>query len=140
MFTYRLTFNPRSKATNIGYYFFWGAVFSCNCRNKIRINVGGFEDSLFLTFYISSLLPLQILPTDFLSCQQAELRKINKAYLWPRSKGWIRAVKRIFNLQRLKSQICFIYFPEFVCLAASQVIFLDVDIYIFHRLSSMISC
>ena len=30
---------------------------------------------------------------------------INKAYLWPRSKGWMRA----FNLPRLKSQICFIY-------------------------------
>ena len=33
------------RVTNIGYYFFWGAVFGCNCRNKIRINVGGFEDS-----------------------------------------------------------------------------------------------
>ena len=26
-------------------------------------------------------------------------------YLWPQSKGWMQAVKRTFNLQRLKSQI-----------------------------------
>ena len=42
-------------------------------------------------FYISCLLP-QITPTDFLSCQRAELLKINKAYLWPRSKVWMWAL------------------------------------------------
>ena len=42
MFASMLTFNPRSKATNIGYGFFGGTVFGC--RRKLRINVGGFED------------------------------------------------------------------------------------------------
>ena len=31
------------------------------------------------------------------------------ALLWPRSKGWMRAYKRTFNLPRLKSQIWLIY-------------------------------
>ena len=30
------------RVTNIGYYFFWGAVFGC--RSKIRINLSGFGD------------------------------------------------------------------------------------------------
>ena len=29
--------------------------------------------------------------TDFLGCRQTEVLKVNKAYLWPRSKVWIRA-------------------------------------------------
>ena len=28
-------------------------------------------------------------PCSYLSCQRAELLKINKAYLWPRSKVWM---------------------------------------------------
>ena len=45
-----------------------------------------------------------------LSCQQAELRKINKAYLWPQSNVWMRVRKRAFKTPRLKSQICFFIF------------------------------
>ena len=33
----------RSQRETILYI--WGAVFGCNCRNKIRINVGEFRDS-----------------------------------------------------------------------------------------------
>ena len=43
MFAYRLTFNPRSKATNIDYRLPSGAVFGW--RSKIRINVEEFGDS-----------------------------------------------------------------------------------------------
>ena len=32
-------------------------------------------------------------------------KRADTLYLWPRSKGWMQAVKRTFNLQRLKSQI-----------------------------------
>ena len=42
MFTSGFTFNPRYKATNIGYLLFLGAVFGC--RSKARINVGRFRD------------------------------------------------------------------------------------------------
>ena len=42
-------------------------------------------------FYISCPLP-QIPPTGFLGCQRTELLKRNKAYLWPRSKVWMRAL------------------------------------------------
>ena len=55
---------------------------------------------------------------SFLICrrQETELRKINKAYLWPGSKVWMRALKRTFKPPRRKSQICFIYPSEFVYL------------------------
>ena len=62
-----------------------------------------------------------LFPTDFLSCQRAERREINKAYLWPRSKVWMRACKQTFKPPRLKSQICFIYLLKFVCFTASQI-------------------
>ena len=39
----------------------------------------------------------------------------NKAYLWSRSKCWMRAHKRTFNTPRLKSQICLIGGNGFVC-------------------------
>ncbi len=42
MFAHTLAFNPRSKATNIGYLRYLGAVFGC--RSKTRINIVGFED------------------------------------------------------------------------------------------------
>ena len=32
-------------------------------------------------------------------------KRADTLYLWPWSKGWMQAVKRTFNLQRLKSQI-----------------------------------
>ena len=32
-------------------------------------------------------------------------KRADTLYLWPRSKGWMHAVKRTFNLPRLKSQI-----------------------------------
>ena len=40
-----------------------------------------------------------------LGSQRQLPKRDNTLYLWPRSKGWMRAVKRTFNLQRLKSQI-----------------------------------
>ena len=43
MFASMLTFNFRSKATNIGDCLFRGAVFGC--RREIRTYVGGFGDS-----------------------------------------------------------------------------------------------
>ena len=36
---------------------------------------------------------------------QSELYNQNNPYLWPRSKCWIRAYKRVFNTLRLKSHI-----------------------------------
>ncbi len=86
------------------------------CRSIIRISFWSksrvnLEDFLYILHLQYSSLNL---PIHLLSCQRTELREINKAYLWPRSKGWMRAGKRTFNLQRLKSQICFIYLPEFV--------------------------
>ena len=89
----------------------------CHYNNSLCVNPTGFYSPNILYLLSSFSNP----PTDFSSCQQAELQKLNKAYLWPRSKGWMQAVKRTFNLQRLKSQICFIYLQEFVCSAASQI-------------------
>ena len=43
-----LTFNPRSKVTNIGQLLSFGAVFGW--RSKIRINVGGFGDFSEMAF------------------------------------------------------------------------------------------
>ena len=43
MLAYALTFNPRSKATNIGYLFSLGA--DCGYESKIRIRIEEFEDS-----------------------------------------------------------------------------------------------
>ena len=40
-----------------------------------------------------------------LGSQRQLPKRDNTLYLWPRSKDWMRAVKRTFNLQRLKSQI-----------------------------------
>ena len=52
---------------------------------------------------------------------KTEPRKIKHPYLWPRSKGWMRALKRTFNLQRLKSQIGMPYLPGFVNFANSKL-------------------
>ena len=81
--------------------------------NRLRVNPISFHFPEFL-YLLSSFLKLPL--TDFPSCQRAELQKINKAYLWPRSKVWMRAHKRTFKPQRPKSQIGFIYLLEFVCL------------------------
>ena len=43
----------------------------------------------------------------------------NRAYLWSRSKCWMRAHKRTFNAQRLKSQIWTMGFRCFVSFANS---------------------
>ena len=80
--------------------------------NRLRVNPISFHFPEFL-YLLSSFSKLPL--TDFPSCQRAELQKINKAYLWPRSKVWMRAHKRTFKTQRLKSQIGFIYLLEFVC-------------------------
>ena len=47
---------------------------------------------------------------------QSELYNQNNPYLWPRSKCWIRAYKRVFNTLRLKSQIRIIL----VCIPSSR--------------------
>ena len=52
-----------------------------------------------------------------LGSQRQLPKRDNTLYLWPRSKGWMRAVKRTFNLQRLKSQIYLFSFSEFVYFA-----------------------
>ena len=63
----------------------------------------------------------QITPTinsNFPSTAKAQPpKRVYPLYLWPRSKVWIRAcVSELFNLQRLKSQICFIL----VCIPSSR--------------------
>ena len=50
MFAYRLAFNPRSKATNIGYLFSSGAVFGC--RSKIKLRVFLIFDSQISVFWL----------------------------------------------------------------------------------------
>ena len=59
----------------------------CHYNNSLCVNPTGFysPNILYLLSFFSNP------PTDFSSCQQAELQKLNKAYLWPRSKIWIRA-------------------------------------------------
>ena len=89
----------------------------CHYNNSLCVNPTGFYSPNILYLLSSFSNP----PTDFSSCQQAELQKLNKAYLWPRSKVWMQAYKRTFKPPRLKSQICFIYLQEFVCSASSQI-------------------
>ena len=74
-------------------------------------------------------------------CQQTELQKINKAYLWPRSKCWMWARKRTFNTPRLKSQICFIYLLEFVCLSVAPPCLRQItpSYVLFHKRVRLIS-
>ena len=59
----------------------------CHYNNSLCVNPTGFYSPNILYLLSSFSNP----PTDFSSCQQAELQKLNKAYLWPRSKIWIRA-------------------------------------------------
>ena len=44
----------------------------------------------------------------------------NNPYLWPGSKCWIRAIERVFNTQRRKSQIWIVLSPEGVYLACGK--------------------
>ena len=68
-------------------------------------------------FYVSCLLP-QIPPTDFMNCQQTELPKVNKAYLWPRSKVWMRALKA--SIQTAATKVTnMLYLPSGVRLLRS---------------------
>ena len=64
----------------------------------------------------------QISPTWILILLQkplSETSKSHRPYLWSRSKCWMRAHKRTFNAQRLKSQIWTMGFRCFVSFANS---------------------
>ena len=52
---------------------------------------------------------------DTISSHSTNAIAPNKAYLWSRSKVWMRAGKRTFKPPRLKSQICLIGGNGFVC-------------------------
>ena len=113
---YTLVSKPCSETTNIGYFILWElslaahansefilrkiwgrlqtvvtlrgvGILICHYNNSLCVNPTGFYSPNILYLLSSFSNP----PTDFSSCQQAELLKINKAYLWPRSKVWIRA-------------------------------------------------
>ena len=60
----------------------------CHYNNSLCVNPTGFYSPNILYLLSSFSNP----PTDFSSCQQAELLKLNKAYLWPRSKVWMWAL------------------------------------------------
>ena len=55
----------------------------------------------------------------FLQQPLSETSKSHRPYLWSRSKCWMRAHKRTFNAQRLKSQIWTMGFRCFVSFANS---------------------
>ena len=55
----------------------------------------------------------------FLQQPLSETSKSHRPYLWSRSKCWMRAHKRTFNTQRLKSQIWTMGFRCFVSFANS---------------------
>ena len=57
--------------------------------------------------------------SDFTSEPLSETSKSHRPYLWSRSKCWMRAHKRTFNAQRLKSQIWTMGFRCFVSFANS---------------------
>ena len=88
-----------TKVTNIGYYIPCGLCFGYLSKFRIYFwrNLREVSDSCGIPRLLSSFPNLSNWFPE-LSCQQTEPRKRNKAYLWPRSKGWMRAVKRTFNL------------------------------------------
>ena len=47
MFAYTLAFNPRSKATNIGYGLFWGAVFWLQGMIVVHFNANKFMNAYY---------------------------------------------------------------------------------------------
>ena len=53
----------------------------------------------------SSLNQIKTSTNVFWAASKQFPKRADTLYLWPRSKGWMQAVKRTFNLQRLKSQI-----------------------------------
>ena len=62
----------------------YASQFVGDCRND-------FPNTIY-PFYTSRLIPqIHQLIFRVISCQQTEQRRRNKAYLWPRSKCWIRA-------------------------------------------------
>ena len=57
--------------------------------------------------------------SDFMNCQQTELPKVNKAYLWPRSKVWMRALKA--SIQTAATKVTnMLYLPSGVLFAGSS--------------------
>jgi len=53
-----------------------------------------------------------------MNCQQTELPKVNKAYLWPRSKVWMRALKA--SIQTAATKVTnMLYLPSGVRLLRS---------------------
>ena len=86
--------------------------------------------SVFIDLYISRIL-FQIHPSNFTICQQTELLKVNKAYLWPRSKVWLQAPKasiqtaatKVTNMLYLSFWVLFVgnkHTPEFQLLKKPQ--------------------
>ena len=73
----------------------------CHYNNSLCVNPTGFYSPNILYLLSSFSNP----PTDFSSCQQAELQKLNKAYLWPRSKIWITAATKVTNMLYLASGV-----------------------------------
>ena len=88
----------------------------CYYDNSLYVNPIEFnflDISMSLAFFPKSL------QNKFGFClgSQRQLPKRNNTlYLWPRSKGWMRAHERTFNLQRLKSQI----YLFLVCIPSSR--------------------
>ena len=90
------------------------------CTNPVEVNF--LNNSIHLVFFIDfsvgvSSRSKQKLPTSFpksttlfflfnpFNLAKTEAIDQTPPYLWPGSKGWIRAHKRAFNLQRRKTQI-----------------------------------
>ena len=69
---------------------------------RLRFGIGGEESEEKTQKEVADLLGI-----SQGCCRQGEThrKREHSLYLWPRSKGWMRAGKRTFNLPRLKSQI-----------------------------------
>ena len=100
---YTLVYKPCSEATNKDYFINHKSL--CYYDNSLYVNPIEFnflDISMSLAFFPKSL---QNKFGFCLGSQRQLPKRDNTLYLWPRSKDWMRAVKRTFNLQRLKSQI-----------------------------------
>ena len=71
-------------------------------ENRISFDIAASPDPFYSTanqeYVLKSVKELR-------DGKRTATRKRNNLYLWPGSKGWMRAIKRTFNLQRRKSQI-----------------------------------
>ena len=125
MFAYALAFNTCSETTNMddGISMFLTVV--SEVKSEFMLEGFGEEDRRcrssgkwnFIGLTLISIpqkvttgwsLPqifLKINPEFAWAANKQLPKRADSLYLWPRSKGWMQAVKRTFNLQRLKSQI-----------------------------------